>query len=472
MKPHPEFDQFDRLPPHSIDAEMCVLGALLMCGEDAQVYSEATALLKPDSFYLTDHSAIYAAIVAQREASGQVDAILVRERLRSSGHLEEVGGVGYFGELLGKVPSYHHAAEYARAVAREHALRQIITAASQALADAYGQATDPTEIAGNLGDVMLGVSSAGVSDRVITMADAVATLRDSLARGQPRRIPTGIKSVDTELGGIPIGKFSIIAGRPSMGKSLLAKQIARNVARTGMEVGIVSIEEDRLKIAENAVASESLIDNRKINQAKLTPDELEQVNAASDRVEPLPIFIVDTVTTISDVEAAITTLTLRHHCKLVIVDHIHLIDGEMPRGSNDRTREVTKISGRLKACAKRLGIAFIACAQLSRGSEQGEEKPKLSDLRDSGALEQDADLVMILYRADYYNQRRDPANFHPDHKLEIGVRKNRDGRCCDIVVECCLKTQWVFDPDERQQPAAFVSQDDERARVAELFGGQ
>lgn len=465
--------RFDRLPPHDIAAEKCVLGAMMMTGDDVQAFAEMSVVLKTESFFLADHRAIFDAIIAQQIDAGKVDAVLVKARLRTTGHLDEIGGPGYIAELLDSVPSYTHGVEYAKCVAKTAAWRSIITSASAAIDAAYAQSDDPASIAGNTIDRLLSVSAEGVADRVITMQQAIESLRESLASNKPRRIPTGIKIFDVGegeahgVGGLPIGKLTVIAGRPAMGKSLLAKQIARNFASTGSQVGIVSIEEDRLKIAENAVAGESGVDNRKINQVRLTNEERQRVYDASERVQSLQIFIVDSVTTLSDVEAAITTVAMRHRCKLVVVDHLHLIDAETPKGS-DRNRDVTKITGRLKAIAKRLGIALVVCAQLNRGSEHAEERPDLKELRDSGSIEQDADLVLMLYRADYYASKRDKDHV-PDNVLEILIRKNKDGCVGTIPVAVNLRMQWVYDPDDCT-PTTFVSEEEDRSRVNAIFG--
>ncbi len=430
------------------------------------------ATITADAFYLADHTLIFQAIEAVAERCGTIDAVLVKDELRKRGTLDDVGGVEYLCDVLRAVPSAANGPHYAQVVAEKHRHRRNITIANELIAQSYAASNDPAANAAKALNELLAVSADGVADRVITIGDAAKIVRENLTRQQPRRIATGITRVDDELSGLPIGKFIVVGGRPGMGKSLFAKQIAHNVSARGTIVGIVSIEEDRVKIAENAAAMVSGIDNRKINAGHLTEDERDRVLDALDEVANRPFEIIDDVYLLRDVESAVTTLAVKHQTPLVIVDHIHLIDVDEGGRDDNETRKVTKISRRLKALGKRLGIALVVLAQLNRGNEHRAERPQLKDIRESGSIEQDGDLIILLHREDYYH--RDEAGYTPTDELELLVRKNKDGRCSTLTVTVDLKTQSIINETSGRQSQIFQPEDDDaeaqRRRVEEIFG--
>lgn len=451
--------QFERLPPHSIDAEMCCLASIML---DPDMRTKVLPMLDGDAFYITDHRILFETIRQLHADDKPVDAVIVRDELRRLSKLDDIGGTEYLGEILGKIPSAAHGEQYAVMVMAKYALRRIIGSASQAIQRAY-TGEQAHGIASDLLASMLGVTARGVADRIVSMRDAVDEFRAGLlSPTRVRRIATGVTDFDEEIGGIPVGEFTILGGRPGMGKSMVAKQFARNIARADGRVGIISIEESRDKITENNAAAISGVPNRKISRNQLSPDERIRVLDALDTIAGLPIFIIDDVCRLSEVEAAITSLRVKHECSVVIVDHMHLIDGEVGRNENS-TQEVTKISKRLKAVAKRLKVALVCCVQLNRGNEHRAERPQLKDIRESGSVEQDGDLIILLHREDYYH--RDEPDYAFDDTLELLVRKNKHGPAATIGIKVDLETQRILD-------AHGGDQDDAAARVAEFFGGQ
>lgn len=459
-------DVYERTPPHSVEAELSTLGSMAMAGNDAELFDSTAANLTAASFFYPEHGVVFDALVAVRETRGVVDFVLLRDELRRRGQWDEVGGKKIIEAMASAVPAAAHGPSYAATVAAMHGQRELISIANELLKAGYAAGVDSANVANNALNRLLTASAGRVADRVVSMADAADAVRANLTNEAVRRVPTGIDALDEEIGGLPIGKMTIIGGRPGMGKSLVSKAIVHNVAERDEMVGIVSIEEDRVKIAENAAAMLSGIDNRKINANRLTVIERDSVLEALDRVSKRPVKIIDDVYLLRDVEAAITTLAVRFKAKLVIVDHIHLIDlDEGPREENE-TRKVTKISRRLKALGKRLGIALVCCAQLNRGNEARAERPQTRDLRESGSLEQDGDLIILLHREDYYH--KDEKGYPFDDVLELLIRKNKDGRCGTIPVTVNLKTQSIVESTSGKQGTLIQPDDaDDAARVAE-----
>ena len=235
---------------------------------------------------------------------------------------------------------------------------------------------------------------------------------------QSPRLATGLTELDRVIGGMRVGGKTIIGAKPGMGKSLLLKQFTLNLSRRGIPVGVISVEESRQKIAENVLANVSGVVNNRIAFGKLNGEEKGRVGQAGEAIHRLPIFVIDSARKLTSIVAAAHALRHRHDVQVIAVDHLHIVDGET---NEHREREIAKISAELKWVWKDLGVAGLEAAQLNRGS--GRDRPSLASLRDSGSLEQDADIVLLLHREDYY---RGPTEAKDDH-LEIIVAKNKDG---------------------------------------------
>jgi replicative DNA helicase len=294
----------------------------------------------------------------------------------------------------------------------------------------------------------LQAAAAGRCDRVYKLGDVVSEVLSRRHDDQRcDRIATGLWELDQLTGGLRVGGTTIVAGKPGMGKSMLLKQLARNIAGAGIPVGIISIEETRHKIAENLLSLESRVCNNRIAFSTATPQEWDEIENAGKKLATLPIFTVDSAATISAVTAMAHLLAAEHGCRVIMVDHVHIIDAE-PEKNATREREVSKISGALKVAWKTLGVAGVEAAQLNRSS--GRERPTKDHLRDSGSLAQDGDTIILLHREDYY-RRQDwrPGDPMPelDGVLELIVDKNKDGSPGLVSVRIDEATQRIFDAE-------------------------
>ncbi|MGE5610008.1 MAG: replicative DNA helicase [Bacillota bacterium] len=415
-----EQEQLDRLPPHSIEAEMCLLGSLMLAGDDRVTFAAVKALVSRDCFYQPDHAIIFETL-CQLHASGKaIDAVIVREALARAGVLEEVGGVPYLAQLLHSVPVATHAKHYAAIIAEKATLRRGIELCSRFIAKAYAPATGDVaqSLVMDLGKTAVKLATSGKANVVHRLEDVVHEVVERKESGQDLRIPTGLRDLDRVIGGLRRGGKTIVGAKPGMGKSLLIKQLAQNIAGQGIPFGIVSIEESRHKIGENVLANQSGIPNNRIAFSTLDDREWQEISKALPAVAKLPVFIVDSARRLSEIAAAVHLLAIEHQCQVIAVDHLHIIDAEM---DENRERQVSTISAELKWVWKELNVAGIEAAQLNRTG--GKERPTLASLRDSGSLEQDGDTVILLHREDYY--KHDSRSY--DRVLEAIIAKNKDG---------------------------------------------
>lgn len=419
-------DAFGRLPPYSQDAEAATIGSVML---DREAWENCAALVDADSFFTADHSLVWNVVTSLYRAKKPVDAVLVREELIRRGQLEEIGGTKELARMLDSVPSSAHGLHYAGIVAEKAKLRSIISAANEALRDVYGG--EPAEaIATRLEKTAAALRDSGRIDSIQQVGAIARQVLDGKRAGNVTRLRTGLRELDDLcVGGLPIGLTTMIAGKPSMGKSQLGKQIARNIAE-GIEgwqrpvpVGIVTIEETGPKIATNYMAAIGQVVNSRIIQNTLEADEWGRLDAAGDALLDLPVYIDDAQRRLSDIQRVARRLVRKHGCGVIVVDHIHLIDGETDA---NREQELSGISSGLKTLWKELNVAGVELLQMNRGSDR-EAIPELDHLRGSGSLEADGDLIMQLHRQDYFNWKKDPRNFQPDHRLCVYVNKNKDG---------------------------------------------
>ncbi len=449
---------FDRLPPHDMSAEMCVLGAMMIAGNDAVIFAEVGQLLKADDFYRADNAIIFTVIREMQSRNEPIDGVTVRDKLIQRGQFEEIGGVKYLAEIINAVPSYAHAAHYAKIVKDKSQGRQLVHLCGESLRLAYAPMA-PGEDYSSLINSHAGKSTqlaAGGSTQQIRRLGEIAMewYEEAVAGHNAPMIQTGLRDLDEMIGGLPIGGFTQIWARPSMGKSGFIRTIARVLAAAGTPIGIVSIEEKERKIATNAVSAHGAVNSWRMQKNQLNAQEMAASLDAINELYNAPFYVADRPIKLSEVEAAATLMVHRHKCRVVFVDHIHLINGEIGRHEN-RTQEITKISGALKAIAKRLGVCVVAACQLNRSTERGKElAPTLSSGRDSGALEQDADLIIGLHRED---QNRTNSSEERDNEMLAIILKNRPGKTGKVRLRWDGDHQRVEDwgPAEANQQEIF-----------------
>ncbi|TBH20131.1 replicative DNA helicase [Thermus thermamylovorans] len=418
-----------RIPPHSLEAEQSLLGAILL---DSEVLDELESLLpSPEAFYAEAHRKVYAAMQALRAQGKPVDLVTLAEELSRRGELEGVGGVSYLAQLSEATPTAAYAEHYARIVAEKWTLRRLIQAAGEAMRLAYEEAGSLDEILDTAGKKILEVALAQTETEARGMRELVHETFEHIEalfqnKGEVAGVHTGFKELDGLIGTLSPGSLNIIAARPAMGKTAFALTIAQHAAlREGVGVGIYSLEMPAAQLTLRLMCSEARIDMNRVRLGQLTDRDFSRLVDVAGRLAEAPIFIDDTPDlTLLELRARARRLRSQHRVGLLVIDYLQLMSGPgAGKGGENRQQEIAAISRGLKALARELHIPVIALSQLSRAVEaRPNKRPMLSDLRESGSIEQDADLVMFIYRDEYYNPHSEKAGI-----AEIIVGKQRNG---------------------------------------------
>lgn len=409
--------------PHDADAEAAAVGSFAMADEVTQ--RRIRLRLAPSDFYVPAHGLVYAAACTLLDAGRPLDAVTLGAALRESGRLPEVGGIGGLVELLGTVPNPMHGEHYADKVFAYSQRRQAIRAMRAAAARLEGDVTEAEVAAVIRGGAssLVGIANRHGNVSVWSLEEAVHGWLDRREQGHQPALETGIGALDAYVGVFRFGGYTLVGGRPSQGKSTLVRWLLGEWARAGTPVGIVALEEDRDKIAGNYLSAETGIENDHLAYHKLGTAETGAVLRAIPKLAAMKWHGCDTAFTLSEVSAAVETLAVEKGCRVIAVDHIHLVQHE--GRAESRNVALTEMSGALKRLARLHNVVLVVAAQLSRPPKQQgiPDPPKLTDLRESGSLEQDADAVLMVHREDYYRPRETPT-----HAVEIGIEKNRNGK--------------------------------------------
>lgn len=437
-------DQFEKLPPHSIESEMCLLASMMM---DAKIFHEVRGIVGREQFYQADHQVIFDALVRMDDAKKKIDAITVRSELERAKVLSEIGGVAYLGELLSQVPSAAHGVEYARIVREQWALRELLAVGNETLRRVYAGASQENwkEIAGTAMTRLAKLHSIGTGDNTERLDSILIGVYDKLREGGIETVPSGFIELDDATGGFGLGEMWLIGARPSMGKSTLSKQIGLRAAMAGVPAAILSLEEGKAKIGRNILSGEAMIENQRIRRPRFLQDEeWGKIDTAISRLGSVPLYVCDKARRLQDLKAEASLLVARHGVKLIIIDYLQRI--QVP--GKDKYERAGNASEGVSDMLKELGVAGVIPVQLNRGVESRDEKrPNMSDLRDSGQIEQDADGIIFLHREDYYHTG--DANYQPDQKAELIFAKCRDGERGQTVV---LKSNMKFQTFEDYDP--------------------
>ena len=419
----------DKLPPRNIDAEKSLLGGLMM---DKEAIYKIIDFFQKKDFYETKHQDIYEAMVNIVDKSGSIDLLSVANRLEERELLGEIGGNSYLTELVNSVPTASHVAEYAKIVQKKRILREMIQAGQEISIAGYKEDKDVEEVLDEAEQKIFNISENSLRNRFLKVGDALEeaferiekmTMEDADTRG----VPSGYPSIDEVLSGFQKSDLIILAARPSMGKSSLAFNMAQKVAlKEDVPVGIFSLEMSHDQIVDKFLASVSGVNLWKIRNGKLSTkgdiNDFTRIQEAMGELSDAPIYIEDKSSfNIMQMKAMARRLQAEKGLGLIIIDYLQLIQ---PRSSsNSMVQQMTEISRSLKGLAKELNVPVIALSQLSRAVENRTPKiPRLSDLRETGALEQDADVVMLLYREDYYRDDTERQNI-----TDIIIAKHRNG---------------------------------------------
>lgn len=417
-----------KVPPHNLEAERSTLGSLLI---DKEAITKIADLLQADDFYHESHALIYQAIFDLYDKRTPIDLLTVTNKLEEAKKLEQVGGASYLASLANEVPTSTHVYQYALIVKHRSTLRKLIRAGSDVTALGFDESTPIEELLEEAEKSLFGVSQTFLKDRFIHIKevlnstyDRVTELHDPEMRDKYRGIPTGFADLDRMLSGLQPADMIVLAARPSMGKTSFALNIAQNVAKKGYSVGIISLEMSKEQLVERMFCSLLEVDSWKLRTGKLTEDDFMRMGPIMDELHSMKIFIDDSVgNSISELRAKARRLQMEHGLHFLIIDYLQLMSAGKPGFQSNRVQEISEISRSLKALARELRIPIVALSQLSRAVELRPSKiPQLSDLRESGAIEQDADVVMMMYREDYYEEDTDRQGV-----TDLYIRKHRNG---------------------------------------------
>jgi replicative DNA helicase len=430
----------DRLPPQSLEAERGVVGSLLL---DPQLCDEVAVLLRSEDFYADANQRLYRHLFALHDEGKRVDITLLVERLKQAGEYEAIGGAAYLAEVAQSVPYAHNAPHYAQIVRDKATIRELIHAATEILRDAWDPGYEPKQLIGEAEERIFSVYDRRSNDRITHIQDLLIEAFDRidarLAKGNGDAIATNFTDLDALTGGLHPSEFIVLAARPSMGKTALATNIAENVAiMSRTPVLFVSLEMSRLELAQRLLCSQGSIDGSKFRSGFISASEREKLMEAAGKLSQSPLFIDDTPSrTVTEIAACARRLKRRENLGLVVIDYLQLIQPDDPR--DPRQEQVAKMARRLKALARELQVPIIVLAQLNRqveASGREEHRPRLSHLRESGAIEQDADVVMFVHREEYYHTREKAEELGITGQGLLILAKQRNGPTGDV------KLQW------------------------------
>ena len=416
-----------KIPPNDTEAEQAVIGSMLI-DRDAVILAIET--LKEEDFYREDNKAIYSAMLNLYNRAEPIDIITVKEELVSIGKFEAVGGLEYLAELPEKVPTTANVDKYIKIVEEKSILRSLIKASNEIITLGYDQTqeveTIMDEAEKKVFNVMQNRNQKGYTHIKDILIDAFAELEQLYNnKQQVTGVPTGFIELDYKTSGLHDSELIILAARPAMGKSAFALNIATNAAvRAKTPVAIFSLEMSKEQMTNRILCSEAMIDSNKLRTGKIEEDDWVKLVETLGPLSEAEIYIDDTPgISITEIRAKCRKLKLEKNIGMVIIDYLQLVQGTGNKRVGSREQEISEISRSLKILAKEINVPVIALSQLSRAAEQRpDHRPMLSDLRESGSIEQDADIVTFLYRDDYYNPDSENKNI-----AEVIIAKNRSG---------------------------------------------
>lgn len=415
-----------KVPPHDIEAEQAILGCMLT---DRDSVIAAIEVLKEDAFYREDNKAIYAAILSLYSKNEPIDIITVKAELIETGSFERVGGLEYLASLPERVPTTANVDKYIKIVDEKAMLRNLISSANELVALGYDETEDVDRIMDmaekKIFDLAQKKNTKGYSALKDVLVETFAKLEELYnQKGQLSGTPTGFSDYDLKTSGLHDSDLIIVAARPAMGKSAFAINIATNVAVQAKKgVAIFNLEMSKDQVGNRILCCEALVDSNKVRTGQLEDDDWVKLASTLTRLSEAPIYIDDTAgISIMEIRAKCRKLKIEKDIGLIVIDYLQLIQGSGKKNAS-REQEISEISRSLKILAKELQVPVIALSQLSRSVEKRDDKrPMLSDLRESGAIEQDADQVIFLYRDDYYNEDSEKKNV-----AEVILAKHRGG---------------------------------------------
>ena len=463
FRPYDTSDNFGKTAPQVVEIEASILGALLL---EKEALSEVIDILKPDVFYTPAHQKIYYTILQLFNQSKAIDLHTLAAELRKNGHLEEIGGIPYLAQITHNIASAAHIETHARLILEYAMRRSLISISSRIQKEAYDEQVDTFDLLDRAEQALFEVSEGNIQKNYLginaLMQGAIKTLENTKTREDGLTgVPSGFAALDQFLCGWQPSDFVVVAARPGMGKTSFLLSTLRNAAVDHQKpVALFSLEMSSLQLTNRLISQEAQLSNEKIKKGNLKEYEWQQLYHKTASLAQAPIYIDDTPgLPLFEFRAKCRRLKARHDIQMVIVDYLQLMAGDTQRNRHpgNREQEIAAISRGLKAIAKELNIPVIAASQLSRAVETrgGDKRPQLSDLRESGAIEQDVDIAIFLYRPEYYGITEDENNNPTDQLAEVIIAKHRNGPTGKVTLH--------FDPlrtsfsDLQQQEQSFVS---------------
>lgn len=426
-------DQPKNLPPQNTEAEASLLGAILI---DSDAVVKVADIVRPEDFYDERHARIYEAALQLYEKHSPIDVLTLSDQLKNTGMLDMIGGPSYLTELTNFVPTATHADRYAEIVAQKGMRRRLIKA-SQSIAElGFDETQNLQELIENAETKLFEVSQQHIKQDISSIEHILSSSFDRLDelhkdKGKLRGVPTGFRDLDNILAGLQPSDLFILAARPSMGKTAFALNLAHNVAiKADMPVLLFSLEMSKEQLVDRLLAAEAGVNAWNLRTGNLTDEDFEKIGHAMGALSEAQIFIDDTPgITVSDMRTKARREAHQRPLGLIVVDYLQLMSGGSRFGGDaNRVQEISEISRGLKGIARELNVPVIALSQLSRSVEsRSPQIPQLADLRESGSIEQDADVVAFIYREDYYNPETENKNI-----AKILIKKHRNGPTGDV----------------------------------------
>lgn len=443
-----------KLPPQAVDIEEMVLGALIL---ESHTLIEVIDILNADTFYKESHQRIYSAIVSMFSEGSPIDMGTLTNHLRKTGELERIGGASYIMELTSKVNFAANIEFHARILSEAYIKRKLITLCAEIQQKAYEDESDAFVLLDEVESELFKLAQAHVKKNYVSINQGVTKALQEIDNKKLNKdsmpgVPSGFSPVDKITAGFQKGELYILAARPGMGKTAFLVSAGRNAAvEFNKTVGIFSLEMSTGQLVNRMISAECEIDGEKLRRGQLSEDEWEKLHKNIHRLSSAPIFLDDTVgLSILELRAKCRRMKAQHNVDIILIDYLQLMTNAINgKGSGNREQEISQISRALKNLAKELDVPVIALSQLSRSVESrgGDKRPMLSDLRESGSIEQDADVVIFLYRPEYYGITEDEEGNSLYGVGEVIIEKNRNGSVGNVKLKFVGKYTKFQDPD-------------------------
>lgn len=452
-----DFPKDQKITPQAVEAEKSVLGCMLL---DKDATLKIADFLQADDFYHDHHKFVYEVCIDLFHSAEPIDVVTVATRLEARDQLKLIGGPEYLAELQNTVPVTTHIFQYAQLIKHRSTLRKLIKAGNKITSLGYESDKKMEELLEKAEKELFSISQTFLKNRFIAIKEVLnssyerfSEIHENPGLANMNRIATNFKDLDSKLnGGFNRSDLVILAARPSMGKTALALAIAQNASIDhSKRIGIISLEMSKEQLVERMFCGLLGVDSWKLHKGKLEESDFERMGPVMDKLGSAPIFIDDSMgSSMSELRAKVRRLHMEHGLDMLVVDYLQLMSGENPM---NRVQEISEISRSLKELARELNIPVVALSQLSRSVESRPDKrPILSDLRDSGSIEQDADIVMMLYREDYYNE---DCSDEEKNTLEVNVIKHRNGAIGRVHLFFDKSRMKFADLDKSHRQAGF-----------------